>query len=93
MNIFIDTLISIIILLAIFGERLFDLLDIMKFRIVERHNGREYFYIVQKRWLFFWYIPEHGPLDRSFNNCKEADLAIDNYILSMTTNTVILERQ
>ena len=65
----------------------------MKFRIVEKHDGVNYYYIIQQLWVLFWKQPDNYDLRRIFLSCKNADDALSGYELVMNTNNVIIERE
>ena len=97
MNIIFDYVVLAILVWIIFGESVGILISklgtSMKFRIIQRHNGDEFYYQVEQQWLWmFWKRPEDRYLNSVFLSCKKADEAIDRFVLQKTMNDVILER-
>jgi hypothetical protein len=88
----IDIIITACIILLFIGEPIYDKGYIMKFRIVQKHNGVNYYYIIQQRWLLFWKKPWDHCLTSNFHSCKCCEKAIDDFELKLKTNHVILEK-
>jgi len=91
-TIMIDFLITFAILLVFIGEPIYNTGFSMKFRIVEKHSGKDYYYIIQQRWFLSWRQPFHPSLEGAYWSCKEAMDSIDAYELMIKTNDVILEK-
>ena len=76
-----------------FGEKVYNQLLHMKFRIIQKHDGDNYCYIIQQLWFIFWKKPEDYKLSSVFSTCKDAELAIDKYDLKINTNNIIVEKE
>ena len=64
----------------------------MRFRILQKHNGEEYYYEIQQLNVIFWIRPESTMLRIPYKSCKQADDALSRYVLMVNTNYVVLER-
>lgn len=64
----------------------------MKFRIVEKYDGREYYYIIEQSNWGRWKRSTEPILHLPYNSCKEAEIALEKWYLRLTTNNVIMER-
>lgn len=64
----------------------------MKFRIIEEHDGKEYYYRIEQLWFLFWKKSDDYYLRQSYNSCKEAEDALCAYDMKINTRNIILER-
>lgn len=93
MKIWLDAILLLIISSPIWFEFINMLGNTMRFRIVEKYNvyGYYYYIIEQYRW-FHWKRSREYSLHHTFESCKAAEDALEDWNLSITTNHVILER-
>jgi len=88
----IDVIIVSIIILLFNYYNIYNLGTLMKFRIVEKYDGREYYYIIEQSNWGKWKRSKDPMLWIPFNSCKDAETALDNWRLKETTYNVIIER-
>ena len=84
------------LLLGWIGVKMWYDFEIMKFRIVRKYNDSwdRYYYIIQQQKFWWWVTPTFGTgwSKTSFDDCKSAEDAIDNWIRAQRTFEVILEK-
>lgn len=74
------------------AEPLYNSVLHMKFRIIEKHDGKEYYYVIEQLWFLFWKKPDDYYLKGNYSSCKSAEDALYSYDMKINTCNVILER-
>lgn len=88
----IDLIIVSCIILLFMSYNLYNLGTLMKFRIVEKYDGVEYYYIVEQSNWGRWKRSSEPILHLPFRSCRDADTALENWYLRLITNNVIIEK-
>lgn len=88
----VDIIIVSCILILFSYESIYELGNIMKFRIVEKHDGTDYYYIVEQYNWGRWKRCSDSMFRFQFPSCKEAEIALDNWHMKMTVNNIIMEK-
>jgi hypothetical protein len=88
----IDLIIVSGIILLFNWYNLYELGTIMKFRIVEKHDGEDFYYIIEQSNWGRWKRSSEYLLHLPFLSCKDAETALEKWHLRMTTNNIIMER-
>lgn len=85
-------IVSCVVALFLVCDPLYELGIIMKFRIIQKHDGTDYYYIVEQCNWGRWKRCTDSMLWLPFCSCKKAEIALDNWYMKSTVNNVIIEK-
>ena len=89
---YIDIIIISSIILIFNYYNIYDLGTIMKFRIKQKYDGYDYYYLVEQSNWGRWKRSTEPILHLPFKSCKDAETALENWHLKETTDNIIIEK-